>query len=167
MPKNIVLVGTLDTKGPEFAYLRDRLHDLGLTTTVVDAGILGDPLDIVPDIDHAEAARYGGTTIEALQNAGSRGKAVEGMRDALQTLMVELYKQGRLDGILGMGGAEGAVMGAACMMVLPLGVPKVLLSPIASGKHYFDPLVGTSDIMVIHSVVDILGPQPDCLHDIR
>ncbi len=160
MPKNIVLVGTLDTKGPEFAYLRDRLHDLGLTTTVVDAGILGDPLDIVPDIDHAEAARYGGTTIEALQNAGSRGKAVEGMRDALTTLMVELYKQGKLDGIMGMGGAEGAVMGAACMMVLPLGVPKVLLSPIASGKHYFDPLVGTSDIMVIHSVVDILGLNP-------
>ena len=160
MPKNIVLVGTLDTKGPEFAYLRDRLHDLGMTTTVVDAGILGDPLDIVPDIDHAEAARYGGTTIEALQNAGSRGKAVDGMRDALKVLMVELYQQGRLDGILGMGGAEGAVMGAACMMVLPLGVPKVLLSPIASGKHYFDPLVGTSDIMVIHSVVDILGLNP-------
>lgn len=160
MPKNIVLVGTLDTKGPEFAYLRDRLHDLGMTTTVVDAGILGDPLDIVPDIDHAEAAQYGGTTIEALQNAGSRGKAVDGMRDALKVLTLELYKEGRLDGILGMGGAEGAVMGAASMMVLPLGVPKVLLSPIASGMHYFDPLVGTSDIMVIHSVVDILGLNP-------
>lgn len=160
MSKNIVLVGTLDTKGPEFAYLRDRLHDLGLTTTVVDAGILGDPLDIVPDIDHAEAATYGGTTIEALQQAGSRGKAVEGMRDALQKLMVKLFEDGRLNGILGMGGAEGAVMGAACMMVLPLGVPKILISPIASGKHYFDPLVGTSDIMVIHSVVDILGLNP-------
>ncbi len=160
MSKNIVLIGTLDTKGPEFAYLRDRLHDLGMTTTVVDAGILGDPLDIVPDIDHAEAARYGGTTIEALQNAGSRGKAVEGMRDALINLVLKLYKEGRLDGIMGMGGAEGAVMGAACMMVLPLGVPKILLSPIASGKHYFDPLVGTSDIMVVHSVVDILGLNP-------
>ncbi len=157
MAKNIVLVGTLDTKGPEFAYVRDRMHDLGLTTTVVDAGILGEPLSIVPDIDHAEAARRGGTTIEALQNAGSRGKAVAGMRDALQKVMVDLYRQGRLDGIFGMGGAEGAVIGAACMMVLPLGVPKILLSPIASGKHFFDPLVGTSDIMVVHSVVDILG----------
>ncbi|MFK7847590.1 MAG: Tm-1-like ATP-binding domain-containing protein [Rhodothermales bacterium] len=160
MPKNIVLVGTLDTKGPEYAYLRDRLHDLGMTTTVVDAGILGEPLDIVPDIDHAEAATYGGTTIEALQTAGTRGKAIEGMRDALIKLVQTLYKEGRLDGIMGMGGAEGAVMSAACMMVLPLGVPKVLLSPIASGKHYFDPLVGTSDIMVVHSVVDILGLNP-------
>lgn len=160
MAKNIVIIGTLDTKGPEFAYLRDRLHDLGLTTTVVDAGILGDPLDIVPDIDHAEAATYGGTTIKALQQAGTRGKAIEGMRDALMNLTLKLYESGRLDGIMGMGGAEGAVMGAACMMTLPLGVPKVLISPIASGKHYFDPLVGTSDIMVIHSVVDILGLNP-------
>lgn len=160
MAKNIVIIGTLDTKGPEFAYLRDRLHDLGLTTTVVDAGILGEPLDIIPDIDHAEAATYGGTTIEALQKAGTRGKAVEGMRDALINLTLKLYESGKLDGIMGMGGAEGAVMGAACMMTLPLGVPKVLISPIASGKHYFDPLVGTSDIMVIHSVVDILGLNP-------
>jgi uncharacterized protein (UPF0261 family) len=59
-----------------------------------------------------------------------------------------------------MGGAEGAVMGAATMMVLPVGVPKVLVSPIASGKHYFDPLVGTSDIFVLHSIVDILGLNP-------
>ena len=160
MSKNVIIVGTLDTKGPEFAYLRDRLHDLGLSTTVIDAGILGEPLDITPDIDHAEVARYGGTTIENLQQAGSRGKAVEGMRDALKVLILELYKQGKIDGIVGMGGAEGAVLGAACMMVLPLGVPKVLISPIASGKHYFDPLVGTSDIMVIHSVVDILGLNP-------
>lgn len=160
MGKNVVLIGTLDTKGPEFAYLRDRLRDLGLDTTVVDTGILGEPLGIEPDIDHAEVARHGGTTIEALQNAGSRGKAVEGMREAVKALARALYRDGRLDAVVSMGGAEGAVMGAAAMMQLPVGVPKVLLSPIASGKHYFDPLVGTSDIMVVHTVVDILGLNP-------
>ena len=160
MPKNIVIVGTMDTKGPEFAFIRDRLHELGLTTTVIDVGILGEPIDIVPDIDHAQVAQYGGTTIEQLQQAGTRGKAVEGMRDAVKALILELYRKGKIDGIIGMGGAEGAVLGAACMMILPLGVPKVLISPIASGKHYFDPLVGTSDIIVIHSVVDILGLNP-------
>ena len=160
MGKQVVLIGTLDTKGPEFAYLRDRLQDLGLETTVVDTGILGDPLGIEPDIDHGEVARHGGTTIEALQNAGSRGKAVEGMREAVKALTRKLYQEGRLDAVFSMGGAEGAVMGAAAMMVLPVGVPKVLLSPIASGKHYFDPLVGTSDIMVVHTVVDILGLNP-------
>ncbi len=160
MPKNVVIVGTLDTKGPEIAYLRDRIRDLGLSTTVIDSGILGEPVGIVPDISHAEAATYAGTTIEAMQNAGSRGKAVEQMRTALRKLVTELYGEGKLDAIVSMGGAEGAVMGAACMMVLPVGVPKVLVSPIASGKHYFEPLVGTSDIIVVHSIVDILGLNP-------
>jgi uncharacterized protein (UPF0261 family) len=158
--KNVVIIGTLDTKGPEIAYLRDRCRDLGLETTVIDSGILGGPVDITPDISRAEAATYAGTTIDALRSAGSRGKAVEGMRTALKALTLKLYKEGRLDAIASMGGAEGAVMGAAAMMQLPVGVPKVLVSPIASGKHYFDPLVGTSDIMVVHSIVDILGLNP-------
>lgn len=157
MGKKVVVIGTLDTKGPETAYLRDRLQDLGLETTVVDSGILDEPVGIVPDISRAEAAKYGDTTIEALRNAGSRGKAVDGMREALKALTRELYAQGELDAIVSMGGAEGAVMGAAAAMQLPVGVPKVLVSPIASGKHYFDPLVGTTDMMVVHSIVDILG----------
>jgi len=160
MSKTVVLIGTLDTKGPEMAYLRDRLQALDLQTIVIDSGILGEPLDIVPDIDHAQAATYGGTTIEILQQAGSRGKAVAGMRVALKSLTLELYAGGKLDGIVSMGGAEGAVMGAAAMMVLPVGVPKVLVSPIASGYHFFEPLVGTRDMIVVHSVVDILGLNP-------
>jgi uncharacterized protein (UPF0261 family) len=160
MGKNVVIIGTLDTKGPEIAYLRDRLQALGLSTTVVDSGILGEPVGIVPDISRAEAATYAGTTIEALRNAGSRGKAVHGMREALKKLTLQLYWDGRLQAITSMGGAEGAVMGAAAMMQLPVGLPKVLVSPIASGKHYFDPMVGTSDIMVVHSIVDILGLNP-------
>lgn len=160
MAKAVVLIGTLDTKGPEIAYLRDRLRALELETIVVDSGILGEPLDIVPDLDHAEAASFGGYTIEALQNAGSRGKAVAGMREALKKLTLSLYHDGRLDAIVSMGGAEGAVMGAAAMMVLPVGVPKILVSPIASGYHFFEPLVGTRDMMVVHSVVDILGLNP-------
>jgi uncharacterized protein (UPF0261 family) len=164
MGKRVVIIGTLDTKGPEIAYLRDRLQALGLETAVVDSGILGEPIGISleagRDVSRAEAARYAGTTIEALRNAGSRGKAVEGMRTALKKLTLEYFSQGKLDAIVSMGGAEGAVMGAAAMMQLPVGVPKVLVSPIASGKHYFDPMVGTSDIMVVHSIVDILGLNP-------
>jgi uncharacterized protein (UPF0261 family) len=163
MGKRVVIIGTLDTKGSEIAYLRDRLRALGLETCVVDSGILGEPIGITletgRDINHAEAARYADTTIEGLRNAGSRGKAVDGMRTALKKLTLALYSQGRLDAIVCMGGA-GAVMGAAAMMQLPVGVPKVLVSPIASGKHYFDPMVGTSDIMIVHSIVDILGLNP-------
>jgi uncharacterized protein (UPF0261 family) len=160
MAKKIVIIGTLDTKGPEIAYLRDRMQALGLETTVIDSGILGEPIGITPDISRDQVARFGGTTIEALRTAGSRGKAVAGMREALKKLALDLYRREELAAVVSMGGAEGAVMGAAVMMQLPVGVPKVLVSPIASGKHYFDPLVGTSDIMVIHSIVDILGLNP-------
>jgi uncharacterized protein (UPF0261 family) len=164
MTKTVILIGTLDTKGAEIGYLRDRLQALGLNTILVDSGILGEPLGItldpLRDVSRAQAARYGGTTIEALQQAGSRGKAVHGMREALKKLTLDYFRDGKLDAVVSMGGAEGAVMGAAAMMQLPVGVPKVLVSPIASGKHYFEPLVGTSDIFNVHSIVDILGLNP-------
>ncbi len=163
MPKTVLIIGTLDTKGAEISYLRDRIQALGLQTIVVDDGILGEPVGITlgkDDITRTAAATYIGTTIDALRNAGSRGKAVAGMREALKKLTLEFYQKGKIHAVVSMGGAEGAVMGAAAMMQLPTGVPKVLVSPIASGKHYFDPMVGTSDIMVVHSIVDILGLNP-------
>lgn len=160
MTAKVVLIGTLDTKGPEVKYLRDRLQSLGLKTTVVDTGILGEPLDIVPDISRNEVARYANATIEDFRNAGNRGRAVEGMRAALPVLILDLFEKGELDAVVGLGGAEGAVMSAAGMMVLPVGVPKILISPIASGYHFFGPLVGTSDMMIVHSVIDILGINP-------
>lgn len=157
MAPQVVIVGTLDTKGPEVAYIRDRLIELGCATTVIDVGILGEPLGIVPDIDHAEVARFADSTIEEVRQAGTRGRAVAIMRRAVQALMADLYRRGQVDAAIGLGGAEGAVMGAAALMVLPIGVPKVVLSPIASGRHEFGPLVGTSDMMVVHTVVDIMG----------
>ncbi len=160
MPKTVAIIGTLDTKGPEIAYLRDRLQALGLDTLVIDSGILGEPLGIVPDIERGAVAGYGNTSIEALQNAGSRGEAVRGMRAALVKLVADRYAAGDIDGGVCLGGAEGAVMGAAALQELPFGVPKILVSPIASGRHFFGPLVGTKDMMVVHSVVDILGLNP-------
>ena len=160
MGKTVVLIGTLDTKGPEIAYLRDRLQSHGLSTIVIDSGILGEPLDIVPDIAHEQSATYAGSDLESIRKAGSRGKAVEMMQASLSNLVLELYQNGQVDASVSMGGAEGAVMGASAMMVLPVGIPKVLVSPIASGHHYFGPLVGTRDMMVVHSVVDILGLNP-------
>ena len=156
----VLLIGTLDTKGPEVAYLRDRVRALGVATIVADSGILGEPLDIVPDVTRAEVAVLAGTNIEALRNAGSRGKAVHGMLAGLRRLAQDLYGQGRLDGVAAIGGAEGAVLGASAVMGLPIGVPKIIVTPIASGHRRFGPLVGTRDVMVVHSVVDILGINP-------
>jgi uncharacterized protein (UPF0261 family) len=156
----VLLIGTLDTKGPEIAYVRDRVQALGVGTIVADSGILGEPLDITPDVTRAEVARLAGTSIDALRNAGSRGKAVHGMLAGLRQLALDLYRDGRLDGVCALGGAEGAVLGASAMMGLPIGVPKVIVTPIASGHRRFGPLVGTKDVMVVHSVVDILGINP-------
>lgn len=158
--KSVLLIGTLDTKGPEIAYVRDRLQALGVPTIVADSGILGDPLEIVPDVTRAQVAERSGTTIDALRNAGSRGAAVHGMLAGLQGLALDLYGEGRLGGVLTLGGAEGAVLGASAMKVLPIGVPKIIVTPIASGRRRFGPLVGTRDVMVVHSVVDILGLNP-------
>ena len=158
--KTVLVIGTLDTKGPEIAYVRDRLRALDVQVVVADSGILGEPLDIVPDVTRAEVARLAGTDIDALRNAGSRGKAVHGMLAGLRALALNLYAEGRLHGALALGGAEGAVLGASAMMGLPIGVPKVIVTPIASGHRRFGPLVGTKDVMVVHSVVDILGLNP-------
>jgi uncharacterized protein (UPF0261 family) len=154
---SVLLIGTLDTKGPEVDYLRSRLHALGVPTLVMDTGILGEPLSIEPDVSHADLAEFGGTTLEALQQAGTRGRAVDQMRTFVRAKVADLHRQGLVLGGIGLGGAEGAVMSAAALMELPLGVPKMVLSPIASGRHLFDPLVGTSDMIVMHTVVDILG----------
>lgn len=157
MTSTIAVLATLDTKGPEAAYIRDRLAEVGLEPLVIDCGILGEPLDIVPDISSNDVAQRGGSSLAELRSAGTRGRAVAAMRTMLSDLVERLYSDGQLHGAIGIGGAEGAVMTASALMRLPVGVPKIVISPIASGRHEFNPLVGTRDMMVMHSVVDILG----------
>ena len=157
---SILLIGTLDTKGVEIGYTRDRLRAFGANPIVLDSGILGEPIAISADIPRAQVAEAAGSTIDALRQAGSRGAAVEKMKEGVRRVALDLLAQGRLDGVLCLGGAEGAVMGATAMKALPLGVPKVVVTPIASGRRPFGPLVGDRDILVMHSVVDILGINP-------
>jgi uncharacterized protein (UPF0261 family) len=157
MRPTIAVLATLDTKGPEAGYLRDRLRDRGLEAVIIDCGILGPPLDTVADVSSDEVARHSGSSIAQLRESGTRGSAVAAMRTMLGDYVEDLYSKGEIVGGIGIGGAEGAVMTAAALMRLPIGAPKVVISPIASGRHEFGPLVGTRDMMVIHSVVDILG----------
>ncbi|MBJ7393560.1 MAG: hypothetical protein RLY38_42 [Actinomycetota bacterium] len=157
MKELVLVIGTLDTKGPEVAYVRDKLKEFGLNPYVIDVGILGEPVGITPDFSKVELAQFGGTTIEKVQNAGSRGAAVELMREFVVKKVKEMVAQNEVIGAIGLGGAEGGVMTAAALMELPIGAPKIVISPIASGKHEFAPLVGTTDMMTMHSIVDILG----------
>ena len=155
----IALIGTLDTKGDEIAYVRERLVGLGVRPVVIDSGILGEP-GTSADITREEVAREGGYELERIRSAGSRGAAVELMEEGVRAVCLRLWLEGRLDGVLCLGGAEGALLGAAAMHALPVGVPKLIVTPSASGRRAFGPFVGESDVLVMHSVVDILGLNP-------
>jgi uncharacterized protein (UPF0261 family) len=153
----IALIGTLDTKGAEIAYVRDRLRALGVRPLVVDSGILGEPDGCEADVTRAEVARAGGHDLDAVRAAGSRGAAVALMLEGVRAVVLREYGAGRVRGVLCLGGAEGALLGAAAMHALPVGVPKLIVSPSASGRRAFGPFVGEGDVTVMHSVIDILG----------
>ncbi|HVA89251.1 MAG TPA: Tm-1-like ATP-binding domain-containing protein [Chloroflexota bacterium] len=150
----VVLVGTLDTKGIEYEYLRDRLREQGVDVILVDAGILGTPL-ARPDIARADVARAAGSSLEALVAAGDRGVGVETMARGAAEVVKRLYAEGRLQGILGLGGSGGTTLVTQAMRQLPVGVPKLMVSTVASGDTR--PYVGDVDITMMYSVVDIAG----------
>ena len=152
----VALIGTLDTKGDEIAYVRERLAALRVEVVVIDSGILGEPR-CEADVTHEEVASAGGYTLEEVRAAGSRGAAVALMQDGVRAIVVRMFAEGRIHGVLCLGGAEGALLGSAAMQALPVGVPKLLVSPSASGRRTFAAFVGESDVCVMHSVVDILG----------
>ena len=155
----IALIGTLDTKGAEIEYVRGRIRAAGGRAIVIDSGILGEP-GCRADITRDRVARAAGSTLDAIAAAGSRGAAVDLMQRGLQRVVLQLSEQSLIDGALCLGGAEGALMGAAAMQALPLGLPKLVVSPSASGPRACGPFFGRADILVMHSVVDILGLNP-------
>jgi uncharacterized protein (UPF0261 family) len=151
----VVLAGTLDTKRAEYAFVRSRLRDVhGVETILIDAGILG-AADAAADVSRAEVARAAGAEIGALAAAGDRGAAVETMAAGLSAVVLRLHAQGRLDGIIGLGGSGGSSLVTRAMRALPVGVPKLMVSTVASGDTR--PYVGASDITLMYSVVDIAG----------
>ena len=150
----VVLIGTLDTKGDEYGFVRERLRTAGIESVLVDVGVLGEPR-LLPDIGRGQVAEAAGTTITALVTANDRGAAIEVMARGAAKVVVDLYAGGRLDGIVGLGGSGGSALIAAAMQALPVGVPKLLVSTVASGDTR--PYVGTSDVTMMYSVVDIAG----------
>jgi uncharacterized protein (UPF0261 family) len=150
----VVLLGTLDTKGREYAFLRERLSDRGVDVVVVDAGV-HEPVALDPDVSREEVARAVGAEAAALAAAGDRGAAVTAMGAGAEQVVRDLYVEGRLDGILALGGSSGSSIAARAMRALPVGVPKLLVSTLASGDTR--PYVGALDVTMMYSVVDISG----------
>ena len=150
----VVLVGTLDTKGTEYAYLRDLLQQAGCDVVLIDAGIR-ESTAVVPDIDNETVAAAGGAALADLVSANDRGAAVTAMAAGAATIVRELHAEGLLDGILGLGGSGGTTIATGAMRALPVGLPNLMVSTVASGDTR--PYVGAVDIAMMYSVVDIAG----------
>lgn len=157
MAHTILLIGTLDTKGHEYAFVRDRITAAGHDVLVMDLGIVGDPV-FAPDVPAAEVARAGGGELSALRARADRGSAVDIMQKGACALVPALYAAGRFQGVLGLGGGGGTTMITAAMRTLPVGVPKLMVSTMASGQTA--PYVDVKDITMMYSVVDIAGLNP-------
>lgn len=150
----IILLGTFDTKGVEFQFVRDLLRAHGLNTLAIDAGVTGPPY-FAPDVPRENVFAAAGTTLTAVLKANDRGKAVELAAQGAAKLVADICRQGKVDGILGLGGSAGTTIGTAAMRALPFGVPKVMVSTLASGQ--VKSFVGVRDIAMMYSVVDISG----------
>jgi uncharacterized protein (UPF0261 family) len=150
----VALVGTLDTKGPDFAFLAARLRAAGVEVITVDAGT-GDPVGLVPDIDGETVAAAAGTTRAELRAAGDRGRAVTDMGRGAAAVIADLAARGRAGGVLAAGGSGGSSIAAQVFAALPVGFPKLLVSTMASGD--VAPYVGARDVAIMYSVVDVAG----------
>lgn len=156
MRKAVAVIATLDTKGPEALYLSRRIRAGGGRPLVIDMGMSGTPYGAKPGISREAVARAAGTSARAVRKLG-RGAAVEVMQRGLAKILTGLHARGELAGALAVGGSDGAFLAASAMHALPFGVPKMLISPATQGQTPFGPYVGSSDIVIRHSVVDILG----------
>ncbi len=150
----VVLIGTLDTKGEEYAFVQRVIEAHGCTTLVVDTGISpasGCQADIGPD----KVAAAGGADIQSLRSANDRGKAMDVMARGAAETARDLYRAGKLDAVMALGGSGGTSIATAAMRALPVGVPKLMVSTVAAGD--VSSYVGTSDIMMLYPVIDIAG----------
>ncbi|PSP43381.1 hypothetical protein BRC68_07825 [Halobacteriales archaeon QH_6_64_20] len=150
----IVIVGTLDTKGAEHDFARGIIEDQGVDTHLIDAGVRGEPA-VEADTPREEVVRRGGTELEELIDADDRGEAVDTMARGAAAVAADLHEEGVLEGILSLGGSAGTTIGTTAMRALPYGVPKVMVSTMASGDTR--PYVESRDIAMLYSVADVAG----------
>lgn len=154
MADTVVLAGALDTKGADFAFVKELIEAAGLATLVVDFGVMGEPA-FAPDVTRAEVCAAGGGDLAHLAAGGHKDEAMATMARGLAAVVSRLHGEGRLHGIIGMGGSGGTSLAASAMRELPVGVPKVMVSTVGGGD--VSAFAGTKDITFMPSVVDVAG----------
>lgn len=152
--KTIAIIGALDTKGPEFEFLKNEIEKRGFQTFVINVGVLGQPA-FTPDVAAEEVALAGGVELAELVTRADRGEAMAVMTAGVASVALKYFEAGKFAGIISMGGGGGTVMATSAMRALPVGVPKLMVTTIASGDT--SAYVGTSDITMMPSIVDVAG----------
>lgn len=154
----VCLVGTLDTKGTEYAFVKDCLLATGVDVLVVDCSVIGQPL-FTPDISATDVAERAGIRLEdfksGVEGAGGRVLAITKMSEGLQQVLEELVSQDRIDAVMGLGGTGGTDLLSGAFKHLELGFPKLIVSTMASNNTR--PYVGHSDMLMANAVTDIAG----------
>jgi uncharacterized protein (UPF0261 family) len=153
-PARVVLAGSLDTKGDEYGYVRDRLASAGIPSLIVDTGVLGVPT-LAADITRADVARAGGADLETLAKSGDRSEAMIAMAHGAARTILALHEKGAVSAVMVLGGSNAGFVMGRIASALPIGVPKILVSTIVAGDTR--PYVGTSDLTMMYPVVDIAG----------
>ncbi|HYW84598.1 MAG TPA: Tm-1-like ATP-binding domain-containing protein, partial [Spirochaetia bacterium] len=150
----IAILATLDTKGEEVAYMKGLLEAQGYGAMIVDVGPLGPP-GLPPDVSSGEVARLSGGELPDLVKTLPRDGLMEAMGTGAAKLLLKLYQEKKIHGIVGIGGNQGTAIASMAMRALPFGFPKYLVSTVASGN--IRPYVGCKDIGMVFSVGDLLG----------
>ena len=154
MGKTVCLIGTFDTKGLEFQFLKNQIESEGISTLTINAGILSDPL-LKTDIPAEDLARASGTSLDELRQEADRGNSIATMAEGAAKIVTQLWDEQKINSIISLGGSAGTTIATTAMRTLPVGTPKVMVSTLASGDT--SPYVGTKDITMVYSVVDIAG----------
>ncbi len=156
MTRRVVILGSLDTKGLEVDFLSQAVRSEGGKPLVVDTGVLGEPTTAA-HISRHEVAAAAGSSIPALIHQGDKTHALVTMAEGASVILRALLAEGQLGGVLSIGGSRGTALSTRVMQSLPVGVPTLMVSTIASGHNEFGPYVGTKDLTLMHSVADVAG----------
>lgn len=151
--KTIAVAGTFDTKGKEFLYVKELIEELGLKTYMINTGVFNSEIEV--DVSNKEIANEAGYDIDDIVSRRDRAMATEALSKGMELLIPRLYAEGKFDGIISFGGSGGTSLVTPAMRALPIGVPKMMVSTMASGN--VSQYVGTSDIIMMPSIVDVAG----------
>ena len=156
MQKQILIISTLDTKGVETFYLKEKIEALGFSAMLMDLSMRAN-VKLPAEISNAQVAEAGGSDIEEIGQSRERSKITKIMTSGASSLARQYYKEGKVDGVIAMGGSTGTLMASDVMRSLPFGVPKTVISSTAALPGLSTRYIGTGDITLFHSVVEISG----------